>query len=51
MNPIAPSVIPPRTGLAKEEPEFALGDDIPSDDNRSPEANGLGEATGDVERE
>lgn len=32
MKPIAASVVPPATGLEKEEPEFAEEDDIPSDD-------------------
>ena len=32
MTPIPASVIPPRNGLEKEEPEFAEEDDIPSDD-------------------
>jgi hypothetical protein len=32
---IAPSIVPPRRGLEKEEPELAQEDDIPSDDGES----------------
>ncbi|MFC5498072.1 hypothetical protein ACFPOE_11050 [Caenimonas terrae] len=44
MNAIPNSVIPPRNGLDKEEPELAYEDDIPSDDE-SPAQDG------DIERE
>lgn len=44
MNAIPDSLIPPRSGLEKEEPEQAYEDDIPSDDRPAVE-------DGQVERE
>lgn len=50
---IPTSVIPPATGLDKEEPEFAEEDDIPSDDDHSIDATSSSgrESSRDAERE
>jgi len=45
---ISPGLVPPPTGLEREEPEIADELDIPSDDSHKPSADAEEEA--DVER-